>query len=67
MNDSKAVAIERARKFIDDVLKINAEHGMRSVESEGAYEAAIAKAARAYEQMRGRASPTAARRHPSVE
>ena len=66
MDSSKAVAIERAREFIDDVLKIYADHGIRSVESEGAYEAAVAKAARAYEQTRGRISP-AAQRHPSAE
>jgi hypothetical protein len=67
MDASKAVAIERAREFIDDVLKNNAEHGMRSVESEGSHEAAIAKAARAYEQIRARIGPASAQRHFSVE
>lgn len=37
-------AIERARQFIDDILRINAEHGMRSVTSDGAYERAVAAA-----------------------
>jgi hypothetical protein len=40
-------ATERARRFIDDILqRINAEHGMRSVESEDVIEAAVASAAR---------------------
>jgi hypothetical protein len=37
---------ERAREFIDGVLRINAEHGMRSVESDGVIERAVANAAR---------------------
>lgn len=37
---------DRAREFIDDILRINAEHGMSSVEDEGAYEAAVASAAK---------------------
>ena len=36
----------RARQFIDDIVKINAEHGIRTVEFPGWYEAAVAKAAR---------------------
>jgi hypothetical protein len=66
MGASKVAALDRAREFIDDVLKINAEHGMRSVESDDAYEAAIAAAARAYEQITSRISP-AAQLYPSVE
>jgi hypothetical protein len=42
---------ERARQFIDDVLAIYAEHGMRSVTSEGAYEVAVANAARQAERL----------------
>ncbi|CPS05664.1 hypothetical protein [Mycobacteroides abscessus] len=51
MSISKLTATERARQFIDDVLKINAQHGMRSVQAEGAYDTAVADAARAYEQI----------------
>ena len=51
MSTSNDTATDRARQFIDDVLKINAEHGMRSVTSEGAIDAAVAHAARAYEQI----------------
>jgi hypothetical protein len=36
--------IERARQFIDDVKRINAEHGMRSVESKDAYDNAVKQA-----------------------
>lgn len=43
----------RAREFIGDVLRINAEHGMRSVEDEGVIEAAIEKAARWARQFHG--------------
>jgi hypothetical protein len=39
-------ANERARRFIDDVLQIYADHGIRSVESEEVIEAAVANAAR---------------------
>jgi hypothetical protein len=53
MSTSHDAATERARQFIDDVLKINAEHGMRSVTSEGAYDSAVAHAARACEQISG--------------
>lgn len=67
MDTSKAAAIDRAREFIDDILKINAEHGMRSVGSEDAYNDAIVKASRAYEQIGGRSCPAAARRYPSVD
>jgi hypothetical protein len=51
MSTSRLTATDRARQFIDDVLKINAEHGMRSVDSEGAYDTAIADAARSFEQI----------------
>jgi hypothetical protein len=64
MSTSKLTANDRARQFIDDVLKINAEYGMRSVESEGAYEAAVADAARSarsYEQISGHIGPAAQR------
>lgn len=37
---------DRAREFIDDVLRINTEHGMRSVESPIVYEAAVTDTAR---------------------
>jgi hypothetical protein len=67
MEASKAAAIDQAREFIDDILKINAEHGMRSVDADGAYEAAVVKAARAYEQIRGRIGPAAVQQHTSVE
>lgn len=46
MATSTPTTIDRARQFIDDVLKINTEHGMRSVNAKGAYERAIADAAR---------------------
>lgn len=46
-----STAADRAREFIDDVLKINAKHGMGSVEDEGAYDTAVAHAARTYEQI----------------
>lgn len=39
-------AAERGRRFIDDIMRINAEHGMRSVESEDVIERAVANAAR---------------------
>jgi hypothetical protein len=42
---------ERARQFIDDILAINSKYGMRSVTSEGAYEAAVANAARQAERL----------------
>lgn len=45
------LATERARHFIDDILAINAQYGMRSVTAEGAYEAAVANAARRAEQL----------------
>jgi hypothetical protein len=51
MSTSNRTANDRARQFIDDVLKINAEYGMRSVESEGAYDTAVADATRLYEQI----------------
>jgi len=51
MSTNNDTTADRARQFIDDVLKINAEHGMRSVESEGAYDTAVAHAARAHEQI----------------
>lgn len=51
MSTSRPTATDRARQFIDDILKINAEHGMRSVESEAVIEAAVAHAARAYEPL----------------
>jgi hypothetical protein len=51
MSTSHDAAADRAREFIDDVLKINAEHGMGSVTSEGAYDSAVARAARACEQI----------------
>lgn len=44
-------ATERARQFIDDIMAINARYGMRSVTVEGAYEAAVANAARRAEQL----------------
>lgn len=53
-----SVVADRARQFIDDVRKINAEHGMRSVESEDVYDTAVAGAERAYESIR-----PAAQRH----
>jgi hypothetical protein len=59
MSTSKQAASECARQFIDDVLKINAEHGMRSVKSEGAYDTAIANATRSYEQISRHVSPVA--------
>lgn len=46
MSTSQLNPNDRARQFIDDVLKINAEYGMRSVKSEDAYETAVANAAR---------------------
>lgn len=46
-----SMAADRAREFIDDVLKINAEYGMRSVDDEGAYETAVARATRTCEQI----------------
>lgn len=64
MSTSKLTATDRARQFIDEVLKINAEYGMRSVEDEGAYEAAVADAARSarsYEQISSRIGPAAQR------
>lgn len=39
-----ASPLERAQKYIDDVLAINAKHGMRSVESKQAYDTAVANA-----------------------
>jgi hypothetical protein len=66
VSTSKDKATERARQFIDDVLKINAEHGMRSVTSEGAYEAAVAAAARTareYEQISSHISPAKQQSH----
>jgi hypothetical protein len=60
MNTSKVTPTDRAREFIDDVLKIHAEHGIRSVTSEDAYEAAVAHAARACEQI-SRFSPAVER------
>jgi hypothetical protein len=51
MSTSNDAATDRAREFIDDVLKINAEHGMHSVTSKGAYDTAVAHAAQAYEQI----------------
>jgi hypothetical protein len=48
---SSPTTAERARQFIDDILAINAKYGMRSVTSEGAYEAAVANAARRAEQL----------------
>lgn len=51
MDTSKVTPTDRARKFIDDVLKIHAEYGIRSVTSEGAYDTAVAHAARACEQI----------------
>jgi len=66
VNTSKDKATERARQFIDDVLKINAEHGMRSVESEEAYDTAVAAAARTareYEQISSHISRTEQKSH----
>jgi hypothetical protein len=57
MSTSKLTATDRARRYIDDVLKINAEHGMRSVQSEGAYDTAVADAARSYEEINSLLSP----------
>jgi hypothetical protein len=37
---------DSARQFINDILRINAEHGMRSVEDEEVIEAAVAKVER---------------------
>jgi hypothetical protein len=51
MSTSDDAATDRARQFIDDVLKINAEYGMSSVESEDAYDTAVAHVARAYEEI----------------
>lgn len=48
---TSTTAAERARRFIDDVLAINAKYGMRSVTSEGAYEAAVANATRRAERL----------------
>jgi hypothetical protein len=42
---------DRAREFIDDVLKVNAQYGIPSVKSKGAYEAAVADAARSYTRI----------------
>lgn len=53
MTTSNLTPSDRARQFIDDVLKINAEYGMRSVQSEGAYDSAVADAARVYEKIIG--------------
>jgi hypothetical protein len=47
MSTSDTSATEdRARDFIDDVLKINFDYGMRSVPGQEAYEAAVASATR---------------------
>lgn len=43
---SVGAARDRARQFIDDVLRINAKYGMRSVRSKGGLDAAIAEATR---------------------
>ena len=59
-------AAERARQFIDDVLAINAKYGMRSVTTEGAYEAAVANATRRAEQLE-RAIARSARKTRDVE
>jgi hypothetical protein len=56
-----STANDRAREFIDDVLRINAEHGMRSVESKDAYERAVVNAARTYEQISNHSGPAAER------
>lgn len=53
MSTNTTTPTDRARQFIDDVLKINAEHGMRSVQTEGAYDSAVAEATRAFEHVRG--------------
>jgi hypothetical protein len=44
-NKPRPSTIIRAREFINDVLRINAEHGMRSVEDKDIIEAAVADVA----------------------
>lgn len=39
---------DRARQYIDDVMKINSKFGMANVASEGAYDAAVTNAAEAF-------------------
>jgi hypothetical protein len=41
----------RAQEFINDILAINAEHGMRSVESEEEIDRAVANVARWARQL----------------
>ncbi len=45
--------IDRARQYIDDVIRINSEHGMRSDTSEDAYRAAVTSAAESYQWTHG--------------
>ncbi len=42
---------ERARQFIDDVVKINKEFGMHTVHTAGAYDSAVARATRSAESV----------------
>lgn len=48
---STSAARDRARQFIDDVLRINAKYGMRSVRAKGGLDAAIAEATRQAQQF----------------
>lgn len=53
MSTQPPVATELAKQFIDDIIRISAEHGMRTVASEDTYKQAVRSAARAYRSSRG--------------
>jgi hypothetical protein len=48
--------LDRAKQFIDDVIRINEEHGMRTVISEETYNEAVRSAANAYKRLNRSAS-----------
>jgi hypothetical protein len=60
MSTSKDAANDRARQYIDDVLKIYADYGVPRVESQETYDSAVAAVTRASKRI-ARVSPAAER------